>query len=176
MDVDTGEDHRAGPSGELRFAGPTVFSGYFRAEEMTRAPSTSRGYYRTGDLFEIAGERNQFYRYVGRSEGPGDPRGHEHLQRGRSRACWRPPGVREVAVVGVPDPVMGEKLCACGLGRRQPVTLQQLCDYLRHEQHVAVFKLPEYVLHVPSLPRNPVGKILKRELRQQARTLARRPR
>ena len=46
-----------------------------------------------------------------------------------------------------------------------------LVEFLRSQQRVAAYKLPEYVLRVDALPRNPVGKILKRELREQARTL-----
>jgi acyl-CoA synthetase (AMP-forming)/AMP-acid ligase II len=84
------------------------------------------------------------------------------------------PGIREVAVVGVPDPVLGERLCACIVSAEgHSVQLQDITDYLRREARIAAFKLPEVLLHVPALPRNPVGKILKRELREQARALAR---
>ena len=76
-------------------------------------------------------------------------------------------------MVGVPDAVMGEKLCACVVAAEgHAPRLQDLTDYLRHEQHIAAFKLPEYLLPLAALPRNPVGKILKRELRLQARALA----
>ena len=174
VDLDTGEDiTQAGRPGELRFAGPTVFSGYYRAPEMSARAFDAQGYYCTGDLFEIGGDRLQYYRYVGRSKDlvirGGMNISSEEIE-GLLSAC---PGVREVAVVGVPDPVMGEKLCACVAALDgHSVQLQDLVDYLRNEQHIAAFKLPEYLLQVPVLPRNPVGKILKRELRQQARALA----
>jgi acyl-CoA synthetase (AMP-forming)/AMP-acid ligase II len=52
------------------------------------------------------------------------------------------------------------------------VSLDDLVQFLRGQQRVAAYKLPEYVLQVDALPRNPVGKILKRELRAQALALA----
>jgi acyl-CoA synthetase (AMP-forming)/AMP-acid ligase II len=83
------------------------------------------------------------------------------------------PGVQEVAVVGVPDRILGEKLCACVVSAPgQRVSLDDLVQFLRGQQRVAAYKLPEYLLQVDALPRNPVGKILKRELREQARALA----
>ncbi len=174
VDPDTGLDiTRAGQPGELRFAGPTVFSGYYRAPEMSARAFDEHGFYRTGDLFEIAGDALQYYRFVGRSKDlvirGGMNISSEEIE-GLLSAC---PGVREVAVVGVPDAVMGEKLCACVVAAEGHVPrLQELVDYLRHEQHVAAFKLPEYLLPLAALPRNPVGKILKRDLRLQARALA----
>jgi acyl-CoA synthetase (AMP-forming)/AMP-acid ligase II len=174
VDLETGDDIEAtGQPGELRFAGPTVFSGYYNAPEMSRRAFDDKGYYCTGDLFEIAGDKAQYYRYVGRSKDlvirGGMNISSEEIE-SLLAAC---PGVREVAVVGVPDAVMGEKLCACVASvDGHTVQLQDLIDYLRNEQQVAVFKLPEYLLPVQALPRNPVGKILKRELRQQARALA----
>ena len=174
VDLDTGDDIlNPGQPGELRFAGPTVFSGYYNAPEMSRRAFDDQGFYCTGDLFEIAGDKAQYYRYVGRSKDlvirGGMNISSEEIE-GLLAAC---PGVREVAVVGVPDLVMGEKLCACvATLDGHTVGLQDVINYLRDVQQVAVFKLPEYLLPVPALPRNPVGKILKRELRQQARALA----
>ena len=174
VDLATGLDiTQAGQPGELRFAGPTVFSGYYRALDMTRHAFDDHGFYRTGDLFEIAGDALQYYRFVGRSKDlvirGGMNISSEEIE-GLLSAC---PGVREVAVVGVPDAVMGEKLCACVVAAEGHVLrLQDLTDYLRHEQHIAAFKLPVFLLPLAALPRNPVGKILKRELRLQARALA----
>ena len=173
VDTESGRDITAsGQAGELRFSGPTVFSGYFRAPEMSERAFDEQGFYRTGDLFEIAGDRQQYYRYVGRSKDlvirGGMNISSEEIE-GLLAAC---PGVREVAVVGVPDVVLGEKLCACVAAiDGQAVSLQSLTDFLRHEKRVAHYKLPEYLLPLAALPRNPVGKILKRDLRELARAL-----
>ena len=174
VDLDTGLDiTRAGQPGELRFSGPTVFSGYYRAPDMTGRAFDNQGYYCTGDLFEIAGEHLEYYRHVGRSKDLVIRGGMNISSEEIENLLAGCPGVREVAVVGVPDTILGEKLCACVVAAAgQEVGLRSLTDYLRNEQHVAVFKLPEYILQLDALPRNPVGKILKRELRLQARALA----
>ena len=174
VDLASGTDiTQAGQPGELRFKGPTVFSGYFRAPDMTARAFDEQGFYRTGDLFEIGGEQLQYYRYVGRSKDlvirGGMNISSEEIE-GLLAAC---PGVQEVAVVGVPDRILGEKLCACVVSAPgQAVSLDDLVQFLRGHQRVAAYKLPEYVLQVDALPRNPVGKILKRELRAQALALA----
>ena len=173
VDVESGHDiTSAGSPGELRFSGPTVFSGYFRAPELSARAFDEQGYYKTGDLFEIAGDQLQYYRYVGRSKDlvirGGMNISSEEIE-GLLAAC---PGIKEVAVVGVPDAVLGEKLCACVVAvDDRALSLETLVSYLRNEQRIASYKLPEYLLTLESLPRNPVGKILKRALREQAKTL-----
>jgi acyl-CoA synthetase (AMP-forming)/AMP-acid ligase II len=174
VDLTSGADiTQADQPGELRFKGPTVFSGYFRAPDMTARAFDEQGFYRTGDLFEIAGDQLQYYRYVGRSKDlvirGGMNISSEEIE-SLLAAC---PGVQEVAVVGVPDRILGEKLCACVVSAPgQTVLLGDLVQFLRSQKRVAAYKLPEYMLQIDALPRNPVGKILKRELREQARALA----
>jgi acyl-CoA synthetase (AMP-forming)/AMP-acid ligase II len=171
VDLETGEDIReAGRVGELRFIGPTIFSGYYRAPEATARAFDEKGYYKTGDLFELGGDQLQYYRYAGRSKDlvirGGMNISAEEIE-GLLLEC---PGVREVAIVGVPDSVMGEKVCACVAAQDGHVlALNDIVLYLRNEKHVAAYKLPEYLLSMPGLPRNPVGKILKTELRAQAK-------
>ncbi len=172
VDIETGEDiTTAGRPGELRFLGPTVFSGYFRAPEMSQRAFDDLGFYKTGDLFEIAGDTLQYYRYVGRSKDlvirGGMNISSEEIE-GLLAAC---PGLKEVAVVGVPDPILGERLCACVVSLEgHQLSLETLTDHLRTQHRIAAFKLPEYFISVDVLPRNPVGKVLKRTLREQART------
>ncbi len=155
-----------GIAAELRVSGPTVFSGYFKAPAQTALAFDAQGFYRSGDLFEIAGERLEFYRFVGRCK--------DIVVRGGMKisalevellllAC---PGVQDAAVVGINDATLGERVCACVVA--QPgaaVSLAGLVAYLRDECRVAVYKLPEHLLLLPALPRNPVGKVLKNELR-----------
>jgi acyl-CoA synthetase (AMP-forming)/AMP-acid ligase II len=174
VDLDSGQDIvQVGRVGELRFAGPTIFSGYFRAPELSSRAFDEQGYYRTGDLFEIAGDQQQYYRYVGRSKDlvirGGVNISSEEIE-SLLLAC---PGVQDVAVVAVPDPILGEKLCACIVAKPgHTPALTDLQRFLKDDKRVAVYKLPEYLLQVDSLPRNAVGKILKRELRERARELA----
>lgn len=171
VDLETGADiDQAGQPGELRFAGPTIFSGYFRAPGMTERAFDDQGYYCTGDLFELAGDRLQYYRYVGRSKDlvirGGMNISSEEIE-GLLVAC---PGVRDVAVVGVPDERLGEKLCACIVPAPEGgPDLEAVKHYLTEQRRVAIYKLPEYLMEIDALPRNPVGKILKRVLRERAR-------
>ena len=171
VDLETGEDiHEVGRVGELRLIGPTIFSGYYDAPEVTARAFDEKGYYKTGDLFELGGDRLQYFRYAGRSKDlvirGGMNISVEEIE-GLLLAC---PGVREVAIVGVPDSVMGEKVCVCVAPHDgHMLELDDIVQYLRHEKHVAAYKLPEYLLSMPTLPRNPVGKLLKTKLRAQAK-------
>jgi len=82
------------------------------------------------------------------------------------------PHVAEVAVVAYPDPVMGEKVCAVIVLREgQQITLEAKRRFLQGKD-IAAYKLPEKLVIVEQVPRNPVGKILKSELRQQMRAAA----
>ncbi len=177
VDLETGEDiHEAGRAGELRYMGPNVFSGYYRAPDLTARAFDEKGYYRTGDLFELDGDHLQYYRYAGRCKDVVIRGGMNISAQEIEGLLLGFPGLREVAIVGVPDPVLGEKACVCvaPLDGRTP-TLNEIVQFLRDEKRVAAFKLPEYLLSMPSLPRNPVGKILKNELRAQARARCRPP-
>ena len=174
VDLLTGEDiTTAGQTGELRFSGPTIFSGYYRAPELSKRAFDEQGFYKTGDLFEIAGDRLQYYRYVGRSKDLVIRGGVNISSEEIENLLMACPGVRDAAVVGVPDATLGEKVCACIVAAEgQTVSLDALKTFLTVQKRIAVYKLPEYLLALTTLPRNPVGKILKRELREQAKALA----
>jgi acyl-CoA synthetase (AMP-forming)/AMP-acid ligase II len=154
-----------GVPGELRVKGPTVFAGYL-AGTAQEDPFDDQGYLRSGDVFEIAGEHGQYLRYVDRAKdiiirggmniAPAEV---ENLLSGHSE-------VAEVAVIGVPHPVLGEQACAVVVPAPGTEPHQQdLLDFLR-DKRIASFKLPERFEFVAALPRNPVGKVLKRDLRE----------
>jgi acyl-CoA synthetase (AMP-forming)/AMP-acid ligase II len=174
VDLESGRDiEEAGVPGELRFAGPTIFSGYYRAPELTERAFDDRGYYRTGDLFEIGGEARQYYRYVGRAKDLVIRGGMNISSEEIENLIVAHPRVREVAVVGYPDDILGERVCACVVpADPAPLTLADLTGFLRDEKRIAVYKLPERLLIVDALPRNPVGKVLKRVLRERAAAMA----
>ena len=157
-----------GKVGELRFKGPTVFSGYYRAPELTARAFDDQGYYRTGDLFEIAGDRHQFYRFAGRHKDIVIRGGMNISSEEVENLLLGHPQVRECAVIGLPDPVLGEKVCAVVVPQPgQEVTLASLVAHLRDVEEPAAFKWPEHLMLMEELPRNPVGKILKRDLRER---------
>jgi|SRR5579859_200288 len=169
VDLATGETITApGRSGELLIQGVATFSGYYKAEHLTQRSFDADGFFHTGDVFEIAGENGQFYRYVGRSKDI-IIRGGVNISAEEVEGLIQGyPKVAEVAVVGYPDVVLGERACACVAPRQgETLTLEELVAFLREEKKVAPFKLPERLLLLAALPRNPVGKILKHELREQ---------
>ena len=133
VDLQNGQDiHQAGCPGELRFAGPTIFSGYFRAPELNERAFDAQGYYCTGDLFEIAGEQQQYYRYVGRSKDLVIRGGVNISSEEVESLLMACPGVQDVAVVAVPDAILGEKLCACIVARPgSSPSLAELQRFLR---------------------------------------------
>ncbi len=167
VDLETGEDiHVAGRVGELRFQGATIFSGYYKSPELTARAFDDQGFYRTGDLFEIAGDRLQFYRFAGRHKDIVIRGGMNISSEEVEGLLLAHPKVREAAVVGYPDAVLGERVCAVvAVQPGEALTLDDLVDFLRHKEQVASFKWPEKLVVVDQLPRNPLGKVLKRELR-----------
>jgi acyl-CoA synthetase (AMP-forming)/AMP-acid ligase II len=157
-----------GIPGELRLRGSLVLDEYWNAPEQTQAAFDSEGFFRTGDIFELAGDGDvpRYYHYVGRRS--------EVINRGGTKISPAEiealidghPKVREAAVIGLVDERLGELVCAVvALRDGQSLYLEELVDYLKGKK-IAVYKLPQRLFVVPQLPRNPVGKVLKRELRQ----------
>ena len=167
VDPESGKDIEVpGKPGELRVKGPAIFSGYFRSPEMTARAFDEDGYYRTGDLFEIAGERGELYRFVGRLKDIIVRGGFNISSEELEALILAHPKVRETAIVGYPDDTLGERVCAVvALKEGETLELPGLVDFLRNERKVASYKLPERLLVLDALPRNPLGKVLKRDLR-----------
>ncbi len=170
-DPESGEEIvEPGRAGEMLIRGATVFDGYFRSAELDAKAFSDDGFFRTGDLFEIAGpgEEAAFYRFVGRL-GQRIIRGGMNISAEEIEAVLGGhPKLAEVAVVGVPDATMGERVCAVVVPKPgQSVALGEIVRYLK-EQGVAVFKFPEHLRVVGRLPRNPMNKIVRRELRELA--------
>ncbi len=166
VDPQTGEDvTRAGVPGELRVSGPTIFAGYWRAPEATARAFDAQGYYRTGDLFEIDGERGEYYRFAGRLKDLVVRGGMKISAEEIEALLVAHPAVAEAAVVGIPDPVLGERVCAVVVLR--PGASLALGELAAHLAGVARYKHPERLEIVDALPRNPVGKVLKRSLRER---------
>ncbi|MFY9891727.1 MAG: class I adenylate-forming enzyme family protein [Streptosporangiaceae bacterium] len=158
----------AGVPGELRIKGPGVFPGYLPASGVPD-PFDADGYLRTGDILEIAGDGLEYLRYVDRSKDM-VVRGGMKISAAELEAhIAGHPKVADVAVVAYPDEVLGERACAVVVP--QPgmvVTLPEVTGYLRG-LGIATFKLPERLELRDELPRNPLGKVLKRELRDELR-------
>jgi len=150
--------------GELCFGGPTVFDGYFGHADDDLF--TEDGYFHTGDLVEICGDDSQYYRIAGRCKDIINRGGVKISPSELDTLLEGYPGLAEVAVAAYPDSILGEKVCAFVVPAPETdsPSLEAICDYLM-ERGIAKFKLPERVEVIGALPRNPVGKILRHELR-----------
>ncbi|WP_084759787.1 class I adenylate-forming enzyme family protein [Nocardia mangyaensis] len=165
VDLATGEQvTEVGGRGELRLQGPTIFAGYL-AGTAASSPFDDDGYLCSGDIFELCGDNGEYLRFVDRSK--------EIIIRGGMNIAPAEiegilidhPAVADVAVVGYPDDVLGEKCCAVVVpATAAGVELEDLVDFLRAKE-VASFKLPERIVTVDELPRNPIGKLQRRDIR-----------
>lgn len=149
--------------GELLTRGPYTLRGYYKAPEHNARTFTSDGFLRTGDLVRITPEGNMVVE--GRLKDVIN-QGGEKISAGEVEdLLLEHPKVHEVAVVAMPDQIMGEKICAFVIPRNQPPELNELKAFLR-ERGLADYKLPDRVENVDSLPQTKVGKVNKAQLRE----------
>jgi acyl-CoA synthetase (AMP-forming)/AMP-acid ligase II len=170
MDVDSGSEiTEPGVPGELQIRGPTVFDGYLAAPAANATAFTADGWFRTGDLFEIAEPGDpRFYRFVGRLKQLIVRGGMKISPDELDAVLAAHPAIAEAAAVGVPDEVLGERICAVAVLRPgKGLTLEELQQHFG-EAGLAKFKWPEQLRFVTQLPRNPVGKVLRSEVLRQA--------
>ncbi len=167
VDPESGEEiTQPGRIGELRFRGPTVFGGYLHSDG---TEFDADGFFRTGDLFEIAGPPGdpRYYRFVDRAKDIIIRGGMNISATEVETMLLTHPQVREVAAVAAPAGDLGEVVAVFVVpAADDPPQLDGLAAHLR-AQGIASYKLPERLIVVAELPRNPLGKVLKAELREQ---------
>jgi acyl-CoA synthetase (AMP-forming)/AMP-acid ligase II len=151
--------------GEYRFRSPALFPGYWTEHgTLDRRDFDELGFFRTGELFEIAGsgEDADHYHYIDRLKDVIN-RGGVKIPAGELEAAMQAlPGIAEAAAVAYPDPRLGERTCAVlVLVPGATLTLESLTRQLA-EAGVAKFMLPERLEIIDALPRNANGKVLKR--------------
>lgn len=165
VDPDTGEEIiKPGQSGELLIRGVTVFDGYFEAPDDNASAFSEDGFFRSGDLFEIAGDNNQYYRFVGRCKSLIVRGGVNISPEELDEIIEAHPDVVEAAVSSYPDDVMGEKICAwVVLKEGRELALAELGEFLA-DKKVAKFKWPERLRVIEALPRNAMNKVMRSSL------------
>ena len=167
VDLDSGEEiTEPGRQGELRFTGPTIFNGYLGSDG---AEFDDQGYYRTGDIFEIADSDGDatLFRFVDRAKDI-IIRGGMNVSAAEIEALASShDAVAECAVVAYPDDDLGERvgIFVVAAPDSEP-TLDDVVAHLR-DLKIASYKLPERLELIDALPRNPVGKIVKGDLRSR---------
>ncbi len=155
--------------GELAIRGATVFSGYWRRPGLTEDSFDDDGYFLTGDLFAIAGDGDDRYRFVGRLKNLIIRGGMKIAPEEVEYLLADHPGIEEVAITGVPDGrKLGEEVITAIVVPKEgtEITLGDLTSFLR-QKDIAAYKLPKRLVVVQSLPHNAVGKVLKREIKRQ---------
>jgi fatty acid CoA ligase FadD36 len=143
--------------GRLQIQSPTMFDGYLNRPDAT-AEAFDNDWYRTGDVAVI--DEAGMHRIVGRESVDLIKTGGFRVGAGEiETVLLGHPGVTEVAVIGAPDEDLGQRIVAFVVGDADP---QALIDYVA--QQLSVHKRPREVRLVDSLPRNAMGKVLKKEL------------
>ncbi|MFE5284867.1 class I adenylate-forming enzyme family protein [Nocardia sp. NPDC056611] len=149
--------------GELLVRGPNVVAGYWNKPEATESAFVD-GWLHTGDLARIDDEGLVYI--VDRAKDVINRGGENVYSVEVENALAGAPGVADAAVVAVPDEVMGEKVGAVVVPSTADFDVAGLIAYLR--PLLADFKVPQYIsVRTQPLPRNPGGKLLKRQLREQ---------
>ncbi len=152
-----------GSTGEVCVRGGNVMRGYWNQPEAT-AKTIRNGWLLTGDVGH--GDADGFFYITDRKKDMLIVNGINVYPREIEEILYHIPGVKEAAVIGVPDPRRGEHPVAF-VAANDGVTLdeREILNTLR--QKLADYKVPKKINFVTALPRNPTGKVLKRELRQQ---------
>lgn len=177
VDPATLTDVAPGELGELWARGPYTIRGYYRAAEHNSSAFTSDGFYRTGDLSRahvIDGET--YYSIDGRIKDVIN-RGVEKIHAEEvEELILEHPGVQNAAVVAMPDVVLGERVCAYVVMHddAEPLTVHTLAAHL-HTLGLAKYKFPERVEVRTALPLSNVGKIARKDLREEIAGLLAQP-
>ncbi len=159
-----GNELPPGEVGEIIARGPRVMSGYWKDPEKTTQALTKDGWLRTGDM-GYRDEDGYFY-----LSGRADDliiRGGENISPEEvENILYSHPKIEEVAVIGIPDPEWGQEPRAIVvLKKGEKATVDEIMEFCRAK--LSSFKRPRSMIFVDSLPRNQMGKVLKRVLRQQ---------
>ena len=152
-----------GEEGEVRAKAPQLMLGYLDAS-LDADAFDDEGFFRTGDLGTL-NERGMLT-ITGRLKDVIIRKGENVSAKEVEDHLYRHPKIADVAVIGLPDPERGERVCAvvATAEGQEPITLPELFTFLKAEG-LMVQKIPEQLELVDMVPRNPTGKILKNELR-----------
>ena len=152
-----------GQPGEIAIKGPQVMAGYWQRPDETAKVMTADGYFKTGDV-GVMDERG-FFKIVDRKKDMILVSGFNVYPNEVEEVVANCPGVMECAAVGVPDDKSGEAVKLVIVKKDPDLTEAQVREYCRHE--LTGYKQPKVIEFRTELPKTPVGKILRRELRDK---------
>jgi long-chain acyl-CoA synthetase len=158
-----GKEVADGEEGELWVRGAQVMMGYWQRQEATDESIDSDGFFKTGDVAIKLDEG--FYKIVDRIKDMILVSGFNVYPNEIESVACEHPGVLECAVVGKPDEKAGEAVVLCAVRKNPDLTEAELRDFCRTQ--LTGYKVPKIVKFYDELPKSNVGKILRRELRDQ---------
>jgi 2,3-dihydroxybenzoate-AMP ligase len=159
---DDGREVAPGEVGELTCRGPYTLRGYLRVPEYNAKQFTADGFYCSGDLMRL--HRSGNYVVEGRKKDLINRGGEKISAEEVENLILMHPAVQNVACVAMPDPNLGEKMCACVIPRDgHTLTLKVLAEFL-HDKEIARFKLPERLELMRDFPVSTFGKVSKKSL------------
>ncbi|AGI25511.1 long-chain-fatty-acid--CoA ligase FadD2 [Pseudomonas sp. MT3] len=161
---DNGNDLGLGERGELCVKGPQVMKGYWQRPEATAEVLDAEGWLRTGDIAVI--DQDGFVRIVDRKKDLIIVSGFNVYPNEIEDVVMAHPKVANCAAVGVPDEKSGEAVKLFVVPREGGVTVEELKAYCK--ENFTGYKVPKHIVLKDALPMTPVGKILRRELRETA--------
>ena len=157
---DQGEEVALGESGELIAKGPQVMKGYWNREAETEN-SIKDGWFYTGDIAEMDSEG--YFKIVDRKKDMILVSGFNVYPNQIEEVIAAMEGVIEVGVVGIPDEKSGERVAAYVVSSVKAPTKEEIIAHCK--ENLAGYKVPTQIVFVEELPKSPIGKILRRELR-----------
>jgi long-chain acyl-CoA synthetase len=160
---DDGRELPLGQPGEICIRGPQVMAGYWQRPEETAKVMTADGFFRSGDI-GVVDERG-YFKIVDRKKDMILVSGFNVYPNEVEDVVTQMEGVLECAAVGIPDAKAGEAVKLVIVRSNPAVTEAEVRKYC--EAHLTGYKRPKVVEFRTELPKTPVGKILRRELRDQ---------
>lgn len=157
-----GEEVEVGQVGELIVKGPNVMKGYYKLPEDTEY-ALRDGWLYTGDLARM--DKEGYFYIVDRKKDLIIVGGYNVYPREVEEVLYAHRDIVEVAVIGVPDPSLGECVKCYVVCNNQEITEKKLIAYCK--EHLAKYKVPSEIEFLKELPKNTTGKILRRALKQQ---------
>ncbi len=161
---ETGNEVPPGVEGELVSKGPGIFTGYFKSQEENTRIFTSDGFFKTGDK----AKKDEFgnITITGRIKDIINRGGEKISALEIEHRLSAHPGIREAVVVGMPDPILGERICAyVTVNQGKHLNFKDIIDFLK-EKGASLQQLPERIEFIDELPMTKVGKIDKIALRE----------
>jgi len=158
-----GKDLPLGEAGELCVKGPQVMKGYWQRPEATAETITEDGWLKTGDVAVI--QENGYMKIVDRKKDMIIVSGFNVYPNEIEDVVSSHPDIVECAAVGIPDEVAGEKVKIFAVSTNAQLTAKDVTDFCR--ERLTAYKVPKLVEFRDDLPKTNVGKILRRELRDE---------